>query len=398
MKMANGISARWRVLGPLALAGGAIAPRGVAASDPATPQRETRNEIAGNPLSSLLALTPLSATGSTDNAQLASFADVAAQLAAGGIERPASKDDERMTAWLHASSPLILPDPFRSKTLRIDRAMLGLDVTDIDQSLEVGSPPAMISLLRGRFDREAVAAAWVANGYTMLEIDGVAVASLFEDATIDRENEISRLALARMNNAAFLPDGTLVYAATLPLMEAVIATADGAGEALMDRVDIAATLASLERPLASAMLVPGSALTVAAHTPIDLAAPEAVDLPNEMPPISFAIIGVTPGGPTVIYDEGEEPLITMPPATLVYHLLMTQPGSAEEAARVVDERLRTMTSSATEQPYADMFDSWEATALDNGNVLAIDLLPAEGRPTSFWPQLLFSRDLLFLAW
>ncbi|MCC6792087.1 MAG: hypothetical protein IT336_10385, partial [Thermomicrobiales bacterium] len=115
-------------------------------------------------------------------------------------------------------------------------------------------------------------------------------------------------------------------------------------------------------------------------------------------PISFGIIGITPGGPTLIYDEGEEPLIEMPPATLVYRLLMVQPGTADEAAAIVDERLSTLTTPSTGQPLTELFGSWEAIAVAEGDVLALDLLPAEGRPTSFWPQLLFRRDLIFLAW
>ena len=86
------------------------------------------------------------------------------------------------------------------------------------------------------------------------------------------------------------------------------------------------------------------------------------------------------------------------PATLIDRLLMAQPGTAEAAAAVADERLNTLDSAASGDPYTELFGSWEASAVHDGDVLALDLLPADGRPVSFWPQLLFNRDLLFLAW
>lgn len=391
------VSARWRVVGPLALAGAAIAQRGTALAGPTTPQRDSR-EGEVDPLTSLLSLVPVSAAGSEDNAQIATYANMAAQLAAGEIEPPDSIDDEEaMRPWIHASYPILIAEPLRSMAMKIDRSLVGYDVTDLDQTLEAGEPPEMITLLRGRFDQEKVAAAWEANGYKMLEVEGMTVASLFEDADIDPEIEISRLALARMNNAVFLPDGTLAYAATLPLLESVIATANGQGESLANRIDIAATLASLDQSLASAILVPGASLSIAAQTPVN--APDLeIELFDQMPPIAFGIIGITPGGPTLIYEEGTEPVITMPPATLIYRLLMTQPGTADDAATVADDRLGTMNSAANAQPYTELFGSWEATAVSDDTILAIDLTAAEGRPVSFWPQLLFSRDLLFLAW
>ncbi|MCC6791058.1 MAG: hypothetical protein IT336_05190 [Thermomicrobiales bacterium] len=398
MVRSTSVSTRLRVTAPLLLAATALIPRAATAAT-TTPQREDPAARQSNPLAAMLALVPVDVVGSIDNAQIATFADMAAQLAAGGIATPSSIDDEEaMRKWIHASYPILLAEPFRSRALVFERSLIGFDVTDVDQTLEAGEPPEMITLLRGRFDHDAVAAAWEANGYTMLEVDGIQVASLHEDATLDLENELQRIALARMNNAAFLPDGTLAYTATLPLLERVIATANGASESLAARVDVAATLATLDQPLASAILVPGAALSVAAQVSVDLEEGMEIELAEQLPPISFGIIGITPGGPTLIYDEGEEPLIEMPPATLVYRLLMIQPGTADEAAAIVDERLSTLTTPSTGQPLTELFGSWEATSVAEGDVLALDLLPAEGRPTSFWPQLLFRRDLIFLAW
>jgi hypothetical protein len=171
-------------------------------------------------------------------------------------------------------------------------------------------------------------------------------------------------------------------------------------------VDIAALIGSLEEPLVSALLVPGAQFSLAAQLPPflleDQDAKAEIDAQlaatGELPPIALGLVGITAGGPTVIMDEGEEPLIEMPPATIVYRLLMATPGSAEAAATVVDKRLDTMSSMVDQRPYADLFGSWEANAVGDGTILALDLLPPEGSPVSRWIQPLLARDLLFLAW
>jgi len=410
----NLVSSRWRVVAPAVAAGAALGRRiGVAAQDgeqrplePAgTPVARTEGAPGSDPLLSLLSLVPVSVTDAVDDSQLISFADIAAQLVAGGITPPSSvEDEEGMRPWIHASYPLMIAEPLRRMAVRFTRDLIGFDVTDLDQTLEAGLPPGMITLLRGRFDQAAVRAAWELNGYRMLEVDGLPVASLFEDAELDLENEIGRMALSRMNNAAFLPDGTLVYAATLSLLESVIGTVGSVGSALGQRKDVTTLLASLESPLASAMLVGGASFSYAAHEPLNpqLDEEQISEITEQMetpvPPIALGLVGVTPGGPTVIYEEGEEPVITMPPATIAYRLLMAETDTAETAAEVVEARLGSMRSMRTNQPWSELFGSWDARAVADGDVLALDLTPAAGHPVSIWPQMLFARDLLFLAW
>ena len=73
-------------------------------------------------------------------------------------------------------------------------------------------------------------------------------------------------------------------------------------------------------------------------------------------------------------------------------------GAAETAAEVAEARLERMSSAYAQIPYAELFGTWEASAEADGSILAIDLTPAGGRPVSIWPQMLYARDLLFLAW
>jgi hypothetical protein len=396
----SSISMRWRAVAPLAAVGLAFNRR------LSLTAQELPQYLRNDQFSSMLSLVPASVAGPSGSLEIATFADIAAQLAAGGIEPPDSiEDDERLTQWMHATFGLAIADPIRSNALTLTRDLLGYDVTDLDQTLYAGLPPDVVTLFRGRFHEESVALAWELNGYRMLEVDEIPVASLAEDADFDLTGEIQRFALSRMNNAAFLPDGTLAYTATLPMMEQVIATANGNAESLRDREDVAAVLATLDEPVVSAVLFSGEAIALdemlypalveneAAMTALETTLAET----GEMPPIALGLVGVTAGGPTIIYDEGEEPLIELPPATIVYRLLMAEPGTADTAAKVADARLSTMDSLVTQQPYAEIFGEWDARSIAGDSILAIDLTTAD-RPISIWPQMLFARDLLFLAW
>ena len=403
------VSNRWRVIAPAVAAGAALAHRLPGAAQEGQQRPLVPDSL--SPFGPMLGMMPASIAGEGDNPQIATFADIAMQLAAGGIERPASVEDEDgLTPWIHAVYPLLIADPFGRTARVLTRDFLGYDATDIDQTLQAGVPPAMITLLRGRFDESAVAAAWQANGYRMTEAGGIPVASLFEDAEFDVQTEIGKIALSKWNNAAILPDGTLAYAATLPLLESVIETATGANgptASLGAREEIATLLSSLEEPVVSAILFDGLTVSATAQMPVELAVenPELLEEleaqlaePAPMPPVALGLVGVTAGGPTLIYDDGEEPVIEMPPATIVYRLLMAEPGSAETAAGVVEARLASMQSMRTTQPWSELFGSWDAHAVAGGDVLALDLTPAPDRPVSGWQQMLYARDLLFLAW
>jgi hypothetical protein len=117
-----------------------------------------------------------------------------------------------------------------------------------------------------------------------------------------------------------------------------------------------------------------------------------------MPPVSLAVIGMTPGGPAANFSEDDEVPFELPPAKIVVRLLMTAPNSAANAASTIDSRLRTLNSAFTQQPYTDFFASWEIAPSDDGSTLSIDFTLADETLAAIWIQLFFRRDLLFLAW
>ncbi|MEA2532084.1 MAG: hypothetical protein QOG89_3728 [Thermomicrobiales bacterium] len=372
-------------------------------------QEATPTATASGDLAGLLQLAPDVLTGA-DQApvQIAAYADIAAQTAVSGLPVPSSIDDPNFAAWAYALIPLLVPDPLFSYAMVADwHSLLGFDLWEIEQSLQVGEPPEFFTLMRGRFDETDVRAAWTSQGYRMLDVNGIEVASLHEDASFDISSDLGRFAFARFNNAAILPDGTLVYSPTLDGMRTLIAIARGTTPSLGDRVDVAAMVGAIEKPLASATLLLGTAFNGVAMLGPDFVSgtPEVPDLATrvaefaEMPPILMALLGVTPGGPlSQPSSETATPQPDIPPAQFEIALLLPSHDAAVTAARVATERLATQRSLATSQPLTDYFASWDARVLPNRPVAVLELNFAPGIQPRLWVEVIFRRDMPFLAW
>jgi hypothetical protein len=375
----------------------------------AVARQATPTPAAPGSLTSMLQLAPDLLAAPERPAQVFSYADLAAQSAVAGLPVPAGVDDPNFVPWSWAMSPLLLPDPLVNYALVADwRTLLGFDLTDLDQALDVGEPPLRFLFVRGRFDEAALRRTWASQGYRILDVDGITVASLHEDASFDVDTDLGRYAFARFNNAAILPDGTLAYSPTLDGMRAIIAVAQGRQPSLGDRVDVAALVGAIQAPLASATLVTGDSLEgttmlgpgVLTGTPAasgDLATQVAQF--SEMPPIALALLGVTPGGPVTLPGGGiATPRPDVPPARFEIALLLGNHAAAETAARVIDERLATGTSLFTLRPLTDYFSSWDVHALPDEPIAVAEITFAPDVQPRLWIQMLARRDLPFLAW
>jgi hypothetical protein len=392
----------------IAVCGLVVAMGGTCAAMPARAQEATPAPAAPGSLAAMLQLAPdLTSSGETP-VQLANYADFAAQTAVSGLPLPTSVDDPNYAPWAFAMAPLATGATLFQYAQAADwRSLLGFNLWEIDQILEAGEPPATVTLLRGRFDETAIRAAWTNQGYRIVDVDGVTVASLHEDASFDIKTDLGRFAFARYNNAALLPDGYLVYTPTLDEMRAVLAAAKGTGPSLGDRIDVAAVVGAIEKPLASAILLEGSGLQMvpALFGPNDSGTPVADVVATQMaeaakmPPIVMALLGVTPGGPLFRpQSESATPQPDIPPAQFEIAVLLPTHDAAETAAQVATERLETGTSLATGQPLTAYFASWDAQVPPDSPVMVLELDFAPGVQPRIWVQMIFRRDLVFLAW
>lgn len=210
-----------------------------------------------------------------------------------------------------------------------------------------------------------------------------------------------------MNYATILNDGTLAFASALDPLKAVLEVQAGERLSLAEREDMVALLKGVPDDLISAHIVHGSA--VAYDVPAELLAPDADETPDleaiateiagqgEMPPIAMALLGFTSGGPVTAGEEFALPA-DGPDAEVIVALQMVSADAATSAVPVIDERLATGVSKQTEQPYAEIFPERTVEAMSGTPIIRITLTLGEDVSRGILMQLLYNRDLGFLAW
>ena len=357
----------------------------------------------------LFGLVPAQVPGVEDPTQATiSWVDIARQLDAVGVEAPDSYDDPAMADWIAATRSLATPsDP--TAYLKFWREDYGFDLLQVDQAIEFAAPPARLLLFKGTFDPEDVLAALDEVGYQPITVNGHELLSIRDDYEIDADAPTTYL-MAHMNFGVVLPDGTLAFSSAGAPLAAVLDVAAGAAPSMLEQAGIAMLIGQAPPDLVSAVIVHGfmlqmsipSSITDVIGTPdadfdaVATAAASEIATASEMPPVAMALLGSTAGGP--LFGDGVETPAEAPEARAVAIVAMHDPASAEAAVPVVETRLEQGASQETEQPYAEMFASWTVEAVPGTPMLTIDLEIAENAPPNRLIQMLYARDLGFLAW
>ncbi len=361
---------------------------------------------------SLLGVAPDFPAGQQPQGEIAEFADVAAQLEAVGVAPVTSLNDPGSHDWISATMSLALPQgPATRAADPLWRETFGFDIFQVDQSLVVGEPPNQITIMRGRFDPAEVGSALEKAGYKAVDVGGVQGYSLHEDPEIDLTTAVSQLSLGKMNNAVFLPDGTLVFAGYLDTIRRVVAVSKGEAPSLASRVDVSTLVPAMPRTLASAILVPGAVLTLDSmivgallSSPDQVTALlDQVQKAGQMPRVAMGLFGITPGGPLMSATAGATPEASptadeSEPAVFDIGLLTLSPEQARTAEQTVVARVQALDSQATQRPYADIFSSVTPAGPADLPVAVLELTFGDETTPGVWAQLLYRRDLLFLGW
>jgi hypothetical protein len=365
----------------------------VASAQEATPTASETN----SGMVSMLQLAPdVMAGPDAPDTLIATYADLATQLETIGVARPASIDDENFVRWSFSLESLFFPDLLLQSSLSARwKELIGFDILDIDETLEIGEPPTR-TLLRGRFEQNDIEIAWSRLGYQMLEVDGITVASLNADGDFSIDSKLQRYAFSRFNNAAFLPDGTLAYAPTLDGLTEIIAVAQGKAPSLADREDISALVNSLDKQLVSALFTTGDYLRY--QTLLGPAADQVTPFPDQIPPIDLALLGVTAGGPVSRPMTQASPTPGIPNASFEIALLMQSEEDAAKAAEIALDRIATGESWLTQRPLTTFFESWDSHVVSDPPVARLSLTFSSDSFATFWLRMVLSRDLPFLAW
>ena len=217
---------------------------------------------ANQPLTDLLGMIPSGAIGDAKlSSQTSVYADVAGQLKAVGVKTPVDlNDDAAVRAWVAAVRGLAGPSALTNALLPDWKTTFGFEVLDIDQSLEFGMPPLVVTAYRGRFKPDAIGAALKASGYKSIDQPGAVVWSLAEDEKISVSNPANRLALARMNNVALLGSDVLLAAPRLDALKAMLAAVAKTAPSMAADKDLSALVNATSVGLASCLFVSGDSV------------------------------------------------------------------------------------------------------------------------------------------
>jgi len=343
----------------------------------------------------------------SDMALIATFADLEAETIATGMTRPAGiADEQHLMPWLRAMFPLALPSRLGNYALTPSWVeFTGFDITQVDQTAEIGEPPAVVSMYAGRFDRETILGTWKNVNYREIQSGDIAVWSISEDESFSLDNPVQQLLLSAHNNAAMIDDDLIIFAARLDLLKEAVAAATGEAPGLGQNPLVAELLGASPAVVTGALVSGGSlmwsldpSIILGSNASEEVATAFAERMSGpQFPPIVLGMIGITGGGPLPMpSDPDATPVPTPETATVEIALLMPSSDAAAEAIAIAEDRLETMNSFATNAPYRTYFPSWEGSVAPDAPVALLSLELGEAS-TMIWSKLLYNRDLGFIG-
>lgn len=319
-------------------------------------------------------------------------ANPAALLEAGGAD------------WLQIrSTQMPAPEALGLQSLRSEkmRDFFGFDYFDALQSIEAGSPPNSLAVVRTALPVAQIGGVLAAQGYTATVEAGAALYSLREDYGFDIDSPTRVGRMATLNRIALLPsaageEATLVIGrATAPVLDALHALS-GDQPSLADNALIRAAVATLELPavaqartLVSLMIVEGAQLM----DPQLILQPGSDAMRAQLE--EFAANPLPPAWLTAFatFRSAESTYLTVA-------LVLPSTADAAATAATLVGRMDGYTSTVNDRDFATV---WEADssggATVNGTPVAwvtMRILDEDlHRPG--WMELISRRDLLFLV-
>jgi hypothetical protein len=371
-----------------------------ATSDPGTPTGATptaKGPAGPLGLAGMLALVPANVP---QNSIIASYGNIAAQLETMGLPTLKPTDANAAEIWATALPMIQLRSLIFTNALNPQWSQLfGFNALQVDEGIELGEPPDTFSILRGRFDQSAIAAALTHSGYQKIATAGKDVYSLHKDDSFDFSSPVSVLALNTMNNVGILSDDTIVVAATLDLVNSIIGGPHDASASLAKQNDVTQVLAAVPADLQTAVLVQGSSLgSGGGATPTANPSPASG---SALPAIKLALFAATVGGPLLNQAAITTPIpvtANAPTAEGAIALLFGDGADAVAAAQVIGNRFASGTSELTKEPYDSYFSDATVTATPDSPLVTMNLGPSQGGSVAVLFQMLYQRDLGFLAW
>jgi hypothetical protein len=348
---------------------------------------------------------------------MVTYADVARQTTALGVDAPRAAGDEEVgQRWMTAVMSLSLPQAAGQHGTRPEwRAAFGFDLFQVEQAVEYSAPPFGLTVLRGTFDPRELRAAWARGGYQPIDLGAGEAYAVREDFEIDFSHPGSRMALGYLNVVALADDGTLIFGSTRDGVRGALAAAAGTEPSFASRADVAPLPRAAPADLVSGILVDGELLRTVAdpagaflgnEAPEDFATRVAVEQveARRLSPVAAALLGQTAG---LIADGNQmatPEAIPTSSAQLIVVLSTINPDAAETAATVIAERLATgrtsplISGEMADRSWAELFPERTVRAVSGEPAVLIELMPAPRVRPFILQEMLFQRMPGFLAW
>ena len=346
-----------------------------------------------------------------DAAGQVTYANLALQATETGVEVPTGDPGQPIPDdWMAAVGTMSIHSRASFMTLPEWEETFGFSLFDLDQVVEYAAPPDSFSLFRGRFDTDDLVRHWAAEGYQIRETDAGPYYTIRGDFEIEMGSDTGRLVMASANYVATLAPDTIAFAATERLITEAVNLAAGTGTSFADEINVASLLEGIPDDLISGTIIPGS-LLLATGDPAELLTEDPGEIDVDaiatrladdaaaaaaMPPLTVALLGSTAGNPLPSPATGAAtPVAAIPAARAVAVLVTTNDAVARTVAEVVDARLQ---GSGGESAWTDFFPAWEISVVKDEPVVTVELELAPERPASILIQMLYRRELGFLAW
>lgn len=363
-------------------------------------------------LRALLGLLPLIPLGGETQAMV-TYANLARQAEAVGIDPPESGQDlPAADDWVHAVGTLAGHSRTSFMTSPAWFDVFGFDLFNLDQVIEYSAPPTSVSVLRGRFDPDGLISHWEAAGYVARESAAGTYYAVAGDYEIDFDSAAVSMVLASANYLAILDPETIIFAPAENLIIATmeLAAGSGTGKSLADEINLVSMLEGVPDDLVSGTILSGTALIAVADPaavfltgtpdPSDLdgmatriAAPVAAAA--GMPPLTAVLLGSSAGGPVGSLETSSLAPADMPTAKAIAVVVTVNDGAARTVGKVIDTRLR---DDGGPLAWSEFFAAWSVQVVEEEPVVRVELELAPDRPPGILLQMLFNRELGFLAW
>lgn len=272
--------------------------------------------------------------------------------------------------------------------------LAGYNFAQVRETLEFGVPPEIGMLVGLQMPAESLIPFWVSNDYQLIEREFGEFWSLDEEPSLSFDNPIQRAMMARMNNVAILEEDLIVYAASSDLMEHIMSAV--AGESFNMTKSLGGLVSGFPEDATSSWFVDGGMLgyeSVVAPLALqnqrlleeaDELMAESDDAVGRMPMISTLGVGAEEGGHRL-----EE--IHNPDSREFMVLHTSRFNMAEQAAKVIDWRVKNMFSVIRGEPYIEQLPDLEFDVI-SGEILRIS--QPLSIPLAILPRLLVNRDVL----